>query len=166
MSAPRRRPAAADPVDSTLPVLPLLDMTFQLLAFFVFTFRVSPTEGQLALAMPRVEGNGNAPVVGPLADTPAVFVVHAEATAAGAIDTITLADREAPQVKPLDLGADLVALRAELARRHAALRDRPARLLVEMGDGLRQEHAVALLDAGVRAGFADIAPVPADASKR
>ena len=37
-------------------VTPMLDMTFQLLFFFVITFKPTPIEGQIALYLPREKG--------------------------------------------------------------------------------------------------------------
>jgi biopolymer transport protein ExbD len=42
-------------VDITLPITPMLDMSFQLLSFFILTFRPIPTEGQLAINLPRLD---------------------------------------------------------------------------------------------------------------
>src|SRR5947208_3665903 len=49
----RRRTRDA-PIDIVLPITPMLDMSFQLLAFFVMTFRVlGPAEGELDMYLPR-----------------------------------------------------------------------------------------------------------------
>ena len=44
------RPDASPSV--TLPITPMLDMSFQLLCFFVLTFHATPAEGQLAVRLP------------------------------------------------------------------------------------------------------------------
>ena len=36
-------------------VTPMLDMSFQLLSFFVITYRPMPTEGQLSINMPKLD---------------------------------------------------------------------------------------------------------------
>ena len=46
----RKKRQTQDEVELNLAAM--LDMAFQLLAFFVLTFRPSPVEGQLALNMP------------------------------------------------------------------------------------------------------------------
>jgi biopolymer transport protein ExbD len=38
--------------DVELPITPMLDMTFQLMAFFIATYHPAPTEGQIAMALP------------------------------------------------------------------------------------------------------------------
>src|SRR4051794_4938913 len=39
------------PADVDIPVTPMLDMAFQLLTFFIMTFRSSPAEGQFAMSL-------------------------------------------------------------------------------------------------------------------
>jgi biopolymer transport protein ExbD len=46
----KRKEEAAPEVE--LPVTPMLDMTFQLLAFFIFTFRPASMEGQMDFTLP------------------------------------------------------------------------------------------------------------------
>jgi len=56
-------------VDVALPITPMLDMSFQLLSFFILTFHPMPTEGQLAVTLPPAAG-----VQISLPDPPADFV--------------------------------------------------------------------------------------------
>ena len=58
--ARKHRRHAEPPVDVTLPITPMLDMSFQLLSFFILTFRPMPTEGQLALNLPKVDASEKA----------------------------------------------------------------------------------------------------------
>ena len=55
--ARKRRRTEEPPVDVTLPITPMLDMSFQLLSFFILTFRPMPTEGQLAVNLPKVDAS-------------------------------------------------------------------------------------------------------------
>jgi biopolymer transport protein ExbD len=76
----------------------MLDMAFQLLAFFVLTFRPSPVEGQLALNMPPPAPitNLSAPVTpSEVSDTGGVFidnsfVIGIRANADGSIASVSL----------------------------------------------------------------------------
>ena len=58
----RRRTRDA-PIDIQLPITPMLDMSFQLLAFFVMTFRaVGAAEGELDMYLPKAgEAKASAP---------------------------------------------------------------------------------------------------------
>src|ERR1700739_4364734 len=50
MSGKRNKSEAAPEV--AIPITPMLDMAFQLLTFFIFTYNPSALEGQMELAMP------------------------------------------------------------------------------------------------------------------
>ena len=52
----RRRRQVTDFIEPDLPIVPMLDMSFQLLAFFVMTFNPTPAEGHLEMALPLIEG--------------------------------------------------------------------------------------------------------------
>src|SRR5262249_45163516 len=56
------------PVDITLPITPMLDMSFQLLSFFILTFKPMPTEGQLAINLPRLDATKTPPTDMPVPD--------------------------------------------------------------------------------------------------
>jgi biopolymer transport protein ExbD len=58
------------PVDITLPITPMLDMSFQLLSFFILTFRPIPTEGQLAINLPRLDATTKPETDVPLPEEP------------------------------------------------------------------------------------------------
>ena len=51
-----RRSQGTESVEPDLPITPMLDMSFQLLAFFILTFKPAPTEGQIAMTLPKEEG--------------------------------------------------------------------------------------------------------------
>src|SRR5438876_11104746 len=76
-------------VDPDLPITPMLDMSFQLMAFFIFTFRPAPTEGQIAMSLPRMEGGESQPP-GPTDDRPETFVVRVTAASNGKIAHMSL----------------------------------------------------------------------------
>ena len=85
---------------------PMLDMSFQLLAFFIMTFKPAPTEGQIAMTLPEEEGG--ATVAGfptPSDDKPSRYIVRVEATDNGTIKKMTLRGRRTAN-EPKDLGVD------------------------------------------------------------
>jgi biopolymer transport protein ExbD len=43
-------------IDVAVPITPMLDMSFQLLSFFILTFHPTPAEGQLAVTLPPAAG--------------------------------------------------------------------------------------------------------------
>lgn len=60
----KRIPDEAISVSLAAMVTPMLDMSFQLLNFFILTFRPMPTEGQLSINLPKVDATEQ-PVVEP-----------------------------------------------------------------------------------------------------
>jgi biopolymer transport protein ExbD len=163
-----KRPGT-DHVDPDLPITPMLDMSFQLLAFFIMTFKPAPTEGQLALALPRPDAGLDAPAVvrANEVDKPRDYVVRATATTNGAIERLMIAEESSP-APPKDLGANVTAFRDELTALSAQLaRERKTgRLTLELDDKLLHAFVVQLLDTGARAGFSDISPVPVEKARR
>src|SRR5947209_6979477 len=161
-----RKRVGTDNVDPDLPITPMLDVSFQLLAFFVVTFRPAPTEGQIAFALPKEEGPGpTAPK--PIEEKkPAVLVVRVVAADNGTVERVTLAEEGAVVAK--DLGTRVEALRDELRAAAAGLarENRTARLTLELDEKLVQDYVVQFMDTGVRAGFANLSPVPLDPRHR
>ena len=155
----------AEPVEPDLPITPMLDMSFQLMAFFIFTFRPAPTEGQLAMALPNDPGGGvSAPSV--TDEKPVSYVVRVVAAEGGTIGSMSIVEKEAANPAPVQLGADLKKYQAELVTRYNANKGAPPKLTLELGDGLLQDHVINLFNAAVDVGFTDISPVPLDATKR
>lgn len=149
---------AAEAVHPDLPITPMLDVSFQLMAFFLFTFRPAPAEGHIPAALPAV-GVGSIVAPESVLEPPTTFVVAVTAGPNGAIAGMTIRETDGPLAEPI--GNDLGRYRAELAARRTALRGRAARLTLEVGDGVRHEHVVRLLDLGTQAGFDGIAAVAA-----
>ncbi|MDB5311595.1 MAG: Biopolymer transport protein ExbD/TolR [Gemmataceae bacterium] len=149
---------ATEDVSVELPITPMLDMSFQLMAFFIFTFRPAPTEGQLALALPK---EGTSSMTDFRADDqPVRFVVRVESARNGTIAKMWLLEPGAADPRPLDLGEDVKRYRAELRSRFEELKGGRGKLTLEIDDGLLQEYVVNLYDVARGIGFEEIAPVP------
>ena len=156
-----KRHKGGDYMDPDLPITPMLDMSFQLLAFFVMTFQPTPVEGQIGLLLPRDETGEPRAVALSREERRAEHVVRVTATATGAIEAMTLLEDGA--ALPKDLGADVAKYRDALK----ALAARAGRLALrlEISDKLLQGHVVELMDVAVRVGFPSITPVPLDARR-
>jgi biopolymer transport protein ExbD len=154
----RRKKANVDYVEPDLPITPMLDMSFQLLAFFIMTFQPSPTEGQLLLALPKEEGSDKLNIPNPTEDTTVSYVVTVAAGQGGVIREMFLTEKGAANPTPTVLGASQKVYFTELEKRAKALGGKPGKLILEIDNALLNEYVVGLLDAGIRAGFKDIAP--------
>jgi biopolymer transport protein ExbD len=169
MLSHKRKRQQTDHVEPDLPITPMLDMSFQLLAFFIMTFKPAPTEGQIALTLPKEEGGPSSQAIPSPVDEnkPKHFIVVVNAADNGTIAQISISEEGSP-APPKILGPTVTNYRDELKSLSAQLEreKKPGKLTLELGDKLLQDHVVALLDTGIRAGFADISPVPIDKSKR
>lgn len=54
------------PINIAVPIVPMLDMSFQLLSFFIITFKPMPTEGQLSINLPKQEAAETTPQIDPI----------------------------------------------------------------------------------------------------
>lgn len=101
----RHRRSSSDKVELNLAAM--LDMAFQLLTFFILTFRPVPTEGQLAVNLP-VEASAAAPKVLP-AD-PGPDVSNGADVATNPFETLTLqvASSEAGAAQRIQVGTRTV----------------------------------------------------------
>lgn len=159
-----------DFVEPDLPITPMLDMSFQLMAFFIFTFRPVPTEGQIAMSLPKQEGGEATAIPSPTDEKPEAFVVRVEAASNGTIAKISLTKKDDVDPRPVDLGASVANYQKELQTRYNAIASAEAKskakVTLEIQENLLQEYVVQLLDNGLRSGFTNIAPVPLDPKKR
>ncbi len=166
----RKRPKT-DFVEPDLPITPMLDMSFQLLAFFIMTFKPAPTEGQLLMALPKSEGDSSATAPPDLLqqqDKPIHYIVRVAASDQGAIEKMTLSEEGSAATTAEDLTNDIKVYQAKLKALYANVvaQKKTAKLTLELGDKLLQAYVLQLMDTGIRAGFTDISPVPIDKSKR
>lgn len=157
-----------DFVEPDLPITPMLDMSFQLLAFFIMTFKPAPTEGQIALTLPKEEGGPSSMAIpSPTDDNkPKHYIVRVASTDTGTIEQMTIFEEGAADAKGEGIGPDVGKFHAKLSALSAQLQGKPGKVTLEMGEKLLQEYVVQLVDQGIRAGFSDISPVPIDPKKR
>jgi biopolymer transport protein ExbD len=163
-----KRKKVPEHVDPDLPIVPMLDMTFQLLAFFIMTFKPAPTEGQIALALPKEEGGGISSPSPIDENKPLEYVVRVEATEDGRIASMSLMEKGNAAALPKDLKADVQKFSDELSTisKQLTQQGKTGKLTLEIDDKLVQAYVVQLVDQAIRIGFSDISPVPIDPKKR
>ncbi|MFO0849386.1 MAG: biopolymer transporter ExbD [Gemmataceae bacterium] len=153
----RRRRSGAEAVTPDLPITPMLDMSFQLMAFFILTFRPTPTEAQIALALPRADGGAAAVTAPPdlaLLDDDEELVVQVFAGDTGGLAEVVAAPKTGPQ----SLGADPAALFKYLKDRRENGGGKAPKLRFEFADRLNYKYVIKLLDEAKRAGFDRVSP--------
>lgn len=151
---PRRKQGI--PEDVPFPVTPMLDMAFQLLAFFILTFQAPTRETRIDLYLPTtpIALPGSSPgQAKPRPNLPAETVletdlmVRAEANDRGVLKALTLNGADVPDAEALGLRL----------RRYASVLDgKPLRVYLVADDRLRYEEAARLIGACSSAGVAAI----------
>ncbi len=161
-----RRKAEAGP-EPNLPITPMLDMAFQLLAFFVMTYHPSDLEGQMDLSLPsekvtrpdNPKDSTNAPVDpnAPI-DLPSNLTVivrtQMDNATAGRISELRLQD---------DAGAAAVGTLADLAtelkKKQEAVENKE-NIKIQADGRLKWQAVIEVMDVCKQAGFKNISFVP------
>jgi biopolymer transport protein ExbD len=179
----RHRHGSGAFVEPDLPITPMLDMSFQLLAFFVMTFNPTPTEGHIDVALPAQQGGPSTKLPDPFTeDQVEDLTVRIEADDAGDISAIALTQgKEGAEVaipgKSKDARTNLfnemkkrlAAAKADHAARMAKLNESkpftPPKVKLELADNLSYKVVIAVMDESTRAGYPAVAPVLKDDKK-
>lgn len=154
-----------------LPITPMLDMTFQLLFFFIINFHPADLEGQMDMALPSdpiTAGKEADPKKGadkdPTPDFPSDLTVEVRTqqgeNAQGGISAIAVRDmagkREPVNIPDFD---DLGPLKKYLVEKRQGLTNKDAIKL--LGDSrLRIRHVLKVMDVCRQAGFTNVSFVP------
>jgi biopolymer transport protein ExbD len=162
------RRKAEDGPEPTLPVTPMLDMAFQLLAFFIISYHPSDLEGQMQLALPAndakqahkledVKQDSKAdkdPTQEVESDLTVIVRTANDPTNVGEISNMVVEDRAGPT--PVD---NLEALKTYLTKAKANP-DSKAAIKVQGDSRLKWSRMVEVMDVCRRAGFDSISFVP------
>jgi biopolymer transport protein ExbD len=152
----RERKQGEAPVDVQFPVTPMLDMAFQLLAFFILTFQSPTSEARLDLYLPTMpvalpgSPQGQARATPPRRselDLENDLRIRAEADDLGDLRSLRLGETPLP---------DLDALADRLRRYAAVLEGRPLRVRLIADDRLRYEEAARIIGTCNAVGVASI----------
>lgn len=172
-----RRASSSENTEVSLPITPMLDMAFQLLTFFIFTYHPSGLEGQMDLSLPsdkvtaahekKDEKKDAAPDKNTPLDLPSDVTITVRSqrsdTNSGGISAITVQDKSGPQEIPHprtkgDPGL-LDGLTAALQKMRAAVD--PKNPIQLVGDSqLRWEGVIEVMDACRKAGFDNVSFAP------
>jgi biopolymer transport protein ExbD len=165
-----------DHTKPTLPITAFLDFSFQLLAFFIITFKPSTTEGQLALMLPKGGADNQTVAAAPpdtlTAEPEELYVVRVQADRSGnpewmelvvpkVADAIRFEDPKAGDDKPADPRPKetrlLDALKTRLDEKKTA-KEPPPKLEYQFAEKLNYQYVIKLLDDAKQAGFEKISP--------
>jgi biopolymer transport protein ExbD len=149
-----RRPRIDEEVP--FPITPMLDMAFQLLAFFILTFQAPSLEAQIDLYLPNAPAALPGDPAGEAKAEPSRFadadldtdlVVRATADDLGGLKSLKLGETEVPSPE---------ALGERLRRYNDLLGGRPLRVLLVADDALRFGPAARIVGACATAGVGSI----------
>jgi biopolymer transport protein ExbD len=153
---PPRQYRPKPPDDVFFPVVPILDMAFQLLAFFILTFKAPSAETHIDLHLPTTPAALPAAPRGQArprasravdADLENDLLVRALADDLGDLKALRLGEAEVP---------DLAALGERLRRYTGLLGNRPLRVRLVADDRLRYEPAARIIATCSAAGVASV----------
>jgi len=147
-------------VEITLPITPMLDMSFQLLSFFILTFRPMPTEGQMSVALPKLEVTDQQTQVPPLPedDKKDEYTISLRASSGGDIALISLRGPagESPQIRNLnDLLGQLSAITPPAGKGKAGVS-----ITIEADNDLTYAKLIEVMDLCRRAGYESVNLMP------
>ena len=151
-----RKQRAGPPEEVDFPVTPMLDMAFQLLAFFVLTFQVPTSETHIDLELPTspaampgsTQGEANSkPLTRVDTDLENDLWVRARADDLGELQSLHLGEASLP---------DVATLGQRLSRYAEMMEGRPLRVRLVADDRLRYEIAARLMTVCNSAGVATI----------
>lgn len=156
----KRKPEAGVSVE--LPITPMLDMSFQLLAFFVMTFKAPSMEGQIAMKLPTLDPPPNAVPAEPDLSVPEEkddeYTIVISPNRDGALGELSLKTATTansyPSGDPDQLKNLLVRLK-ELQENQQATK-KGASIKIEIYPDLLYAHLVTLMDVCRKAGFNSI----------
>lgn len=151
----RHRRQGTEATQPDLPITPMLDMSFQLMAFFILTFRPMPSEAQLPLSLPKEEGGKQATALpDPLSpeDDEELTVQVFSADNGTPLELFA-----APKTGTVSLGKDTAALVPYLKEK-AAGRPKAPKLRLEIADRLNYQYVIKLMDEARRAGYERVSP--------
>ena len=147
------------PVEVTLPITAMLDMSFQLLSFFILTFHPMPTEGQLSVNLPKIDAS-EAPEKDPTPpeDKKDEYTIAVNSSADGGVSNISLKGPSGSQdIKNL---AELLDQLKAIAPPAGKKREEGVSITIESADDLKYARLIDLMDLCKRAGYETVNLMP------
>jgi biopolymer transport protein ExbD len=148
----------------TLPITPMLDMTFQLLFFFITSFNPADQEGQVDMALPSNEtraGRLNPPNGGEAPEFPSDFTVKVRTRIDGVndgdISDLSVRNIEGKE-EPIRNGS-LTELRDYLAKKREEMTNKD-NIKVQGDSKLKVKSLMKVMDVCRQVGFKNVSMVP------
>jgi biopolymer transport protein ExbD len=160
--------------EPNVPITPMLDMAFQLLAFFVMTYHPSDLEGQMQLALPsentpashqQKEQDPTAkseknPVLDLPSDLTVVVKTQNDGVNNGAISALTVEDTSGTATIRVAGDQKLGDALTHYLKDHREMVSNKSAIRLQADSHLKWENVVQVMDACRKAGFENISFVP------
>jgi len=150
-------------IDVELPITPMLDMSFQLMAFFILTFRPLPQEGQLAMYLPKDDAAEQSQVLPNIPDEDRQDEYKITVTSAqGAIATLSLQGPTSVVSIAGEGDSKIVGLEEALKRIAKPFGEgkKGPTARIEADNNLQYAQLIQVMDACRRAGFESVGVGP------
>jgi biopolymer transport protein ExbD len=157
----RHRRAHETHTKPELPITPMLDMSFQLLAFFVITYKPATLEGSLAMSLPKPGSDTPAPPTDSLVidddkDTP--ITVRVPSNGSGLILGYELNTASAAEpIRFPDSDKLLVELKS-MAKAKIDAKETVPKLEYQFAPDINYQFVIKQLDEAKQAGFTKVTP--------
>jgi biopolymer transport protein ExbD len=163
--AKKHKRVQAKPTSPDLPITPMLDMSFQLMAFFILTFKPAPTEVQLALMLPSAGNTASATPLDINEEPPKVYKISVSPTK-GKPSDITLQEDNNPdtisfKATPADSNkamSDLFKHLIDDLKRKKAGKEKIPKIDFQFADEVQYVYVMKMLDESKQAGFEQVSP--------
>jgi len=148
-------------MDIAVPIVPMLDMSFQLLAFFILTFKPMPTEGQLAINLPRLDATDTPQNIDPshLEDKKDEYTITLNSSADGGVANISMKGPTgaSPDIKNTpELLYQLEKITPPAGRK----REEGISITIEADDNLTYARLIEVMNMCKRAGYETVNLMP------
>jgi biopolymer transport protein ExbD len=150
------------PIVARVPVIPMLDMAFQLLAFGLYCFDLTADkiEGQLSLSLPKTGADAETPIQTPTITEPEEdFTIRVSADGAGRIASIELTTTKVttPEALPRDIVPLANTLKEKVEKKTSA-KEKAPKLEMQFDKKLNYQLCFELLSAADTAKFSKVTP--------
>ena len=148
-------------MDIAVPIVPMLDMSFQLLAFFILTFKPMPTEGQLSINLPKLDASTEPPpMVDPIDEQKKDdYTITLNSSADGGVANISMKGPTgaSPDIKNT---AELLYQLEKITPPAGRKREEGISITIEADDNLTYARLIEVMNMCKRAGYETVNLMP------
>jgi len=144
-----------------LPITPMLDMSFQLLAFFVITYKPATLEGQLSLLLPKPGADTPAPpaIIDRIEDdTDQTITVRVPSNGNGLIIAYELNTASSAEPKRFPDSDKLLVELKEIAKGKLDAKEAMPKVEYQFAPDINYQFVIKQLDEARQAGFTKVVP--------